>query len=402
MTGVKKASGTDEERMASAACESVSEPDGHSQDTRLSILRVATDLYPDITGGGAIHAHAMSKRQAEQGHDVTVLTSDHGDSEKPTVERRDGYTVVRHRQIVRLFGNSITPGIVSSLLRRVSDIDVVHAHSHLYFTANVASLVAKLADVPLVVTNHGLISQTAPEWVQRVFIPTVGRFTFNASDRVLCYTETDRQRLRERDIITPIEVINNGINCQRFTPGDDANERRLLFVGRLTDGKGLPILLDAFARLAASYPDLELRVVGDGPNRTSYERRCERLGIADRIRFIGDISYDEMPRHYRESTVFVLPSHSEGLPRTVLEAMACETPVVTTALPQLEPVVDGAGYTVERGSVSGFVSSIAELLKDRATRREFGRHGRQQVLEANAWNRTVEETTDVLSELADP
>jgi len=386
------------ETTTRATEEAGAEPRRHERS--LSILRVATDLYPDITGGGAIHAHAMSKRQAERGHDVTVLTSDHGERTRPRVEHRDGYRILRHRQLARPFGNSITPGMVGSLPTRLSDADVVHAHSHLYFSTNLAAAVARVADTPLVVTNHGLVSQTAPKWIQKLFLPTVGRFTFNSADQILCYTDTDRKRLRDRGVETAVDVVNNGIDCQQFTPGREPAHARLLFVGRLTDTKGVPTLLQAFARLASSYPDLSLRIVGDGPGRTRYEQTCERLGIDDRVTFVGAVPYDEMPHHYREAIAFVLPSHKEGLPRTVLEAMACETPVVTTALEQLEPVVDGGGVTFERGSVDGLVRAVDALLEDDARRREYGRAGRERVLAENAWSQTVAETTDVLRELA--
>lgn len=384
-------SGTDSESVSAQRAEE--EP--------LGILRVATDLYPDVTGGGAIHAHAMSERQAEQGHEVTVLTSDHGDRDRPTVETRDGYTVVRNREVARLFENSITPGTLSSLRSRLPEADVVHAHSHLYFSSNLAAAVSKLTDAPLVVTNHGLVSQTAPSWVQKIFIPTVGRFTFNAADRILCYTETDERRLRDRGVTTPIEIIQNGINCQRFTPTGETDESQLVFVGRLTDAKGVPTLLSAFERLASRYPAMHLRIVGDGPGRDRYERQCRELGIADRVTFAGDVSYEAMPSEYAESFAFVLPSHNEGLPRTVLEAMACETPVVTTALPQLEPVVDGAGYTVKPESAGALADAVGKLYENDDRRRQFGQTGRQRVLEENVWSQTVDETTAVFYELVD-
>ena len=372
-------------------------PDARS----LNILRVATDLYDDVTGGGAIHAHAMSKRQAAWGHDVTVLTSDHGNRDRPAVDERAGYTVVRNRELARPMENSITPGVVRSLRRRLAEADVVHAHSHLYFTTNVAAALARRSATPLVVTNHGLVSQTAPRWVQRLFIPTVARFTFNSADRILCYSDTDRERLRERAITAPIDVIENGIDCEQFTPPDTPRQRSLLYVGRLTDAKGVPVLLEAFDRLAEQYPELTLRIVGDGPRRGAYERRCAELGIDDRVTFVGDVPYDEMAREYRDSIAFVLPSRNEGLPRTVLEAMACSLPVVTTALPQLEPVVDGAGYTVEAGAVEAFADRLGRLVEDDATRREMGAVGRRRVVENYAWTRTVERTTDLYYDLAD-
>ena len=162
----------------------------------MKILRVAQNLYPQVPGGGSYHVHAMSRDQAAMGHDVTVLTVS-SDPSLPRHERRDGYHVVRCRPTVELLKNEISVGVGRHLLDR-DDIDVVHAHSHLYFSTNLAAAISRLSDVPLVVTNHGLISQTAPGWVQRLFLPTVGRFTFNAADRILCYTDADRSRLEDR------------------------------------------------------------------------------------------------------------------------------------------------------------------------------------------------------------
>jgi glycogen synthase len=85
-------------------------------------------VYPDVTGGGAYHVHAMSRDQAAMGHDVTVLTVRH-DSELPHVEEREGYTVVRFDPTVTLLGNDISPGVAQYLA--AADPDVVHAHSHL-------------------------------------------------------------------------------------------------------------------------------------------------------------------------------------------------------------------------------------------------------------------------------
>jgi glycosyltransferase involved in cell wall biosynthesis len=375
---------------------------GRPTNPPLSILRVACDLYPDVTGGGAIHAHALSRQQAARGHDVTVLTSDHGNADRSGRESRGGYTVVRDREVVRPAGYSVPPGVLSSLLRRLPDADVVHAHSHLYFLSNLAAVVGRFDETPLVVTNHGLFSTTAPEWIQRVFIPTVARYTYNSADCVLCYSETDRELLREYNVTAPVEIVRNGVDCRQFTPGDRSRRRwELLYAGRVAEGKNLGTLLEAVAELATEYPDLGLRIVGDGPDRSQYETRCRELGIADRVTFVGEVSYDEMPRFYRESTAFVLPSTREGLPRTVLEAMACETPVVTAALPQLESIASTGGMTVEPSTAGGFAQAIRRLLDDESLRRDLGERGRRHVVDEYSWSRTVDRTTDLYYTLLD-
>lgn len=363
---------------------------------RLRILRVVSDLYPEVSGGLGIHAHSMSKRQVAMGHDVTVLTSDHGDSSLPRKEQRDGYTLIRLRELAAPLDNSIIPGVVPALWQRAKEADVVHAHSHLFFSTNLAAAFSRWADTPLILTNHGLISQTAPRWLQAAFIPTVAKFTLNSADRVLCYTDTDRDRLRNRDIDSEVAIVSNGIDCDRFTPVEaNPDGDQLLFVGRLKKGKGVRYLIDAFEQLSTEYTELRLKIVGDGPRREMLEEQCIDYDIKDQVTFTGNLSYEEIPEQYNESTVFVLPSLSEGLPRTVLEALACETPVVTTALPQLKPVVNGSGYTVPKGDIEEFVDAIDRLLSDESLRSEMGKTGRQSVLEQYSWTKTVESTTNV-------
>ena len=117
----------------------------------MRVLRVAQKVYPDTKGGASYHIHALSRDQAAMGHDVTVLTVRH-DSELPHVEQRDGYTVVRFDSTAAPLGNHLAPGIVQYLFERDA-FDIIHAHSHLYFSTNVAALRRRLGDVPLAITR---------------------------------------------------------------------------------------------------------------------------------------------------------------------------------------------------------------------------------------------------------
>lgn len=368
----------------------------------LRILRVTGSTYPEVVGGVGLHVHHLSRVQAELGHDVTVLTSDNGDRSLPTEERRDGYRLLRHREIARPLDNSIVPGMASTLRELLPEYDILHIHSHLYFSSTLAAVFGRRHDIPVVVTNHGLVSQTAPRWIQRLYNPTVGRFTFETADRILCYTETDERRLQERGVDTEVSVVPNGIDCSWFTPTADEPAERLLFVGRLKEGKGPQDLLAAFGELAADYSGYSVAVVGDGPLRDELERQAESLGIADRVAFHGEVPNDELPELYADSRAFVLPSRSEGLPRTVLEAMACGRPVVTADLPQLRPLVEDVGYTFETGSVDGLVEALEAVLDADDDRLDsYGARARKRVESTYSWQGTVEGTIAEYYDLLD-
>ncbi len=363
----------------------------------MKILRVAQNLYPEVPGGGTYHVHAMSRDQAEMGHDVTLLTVSDDDS-KPRREERDGYTVVRRSPSVELLGNEISGG-VAKFLARADDYDVVHAHSHLYFSTNLAAMRRRLGDTSLAITNHGLYSQNAPEWVFDAYLRTLGRWTFDSADVVFCYTKEDRERVQEFGVSTDIEVVANGIDQTRFTPEGpesdliDAEGPVVLFVGRLVEGKRPGDAVEAFAGVRDEYPDAELYLCGDGSLRENLRAQATELGVGDAVTFLGHVAYDEMPKVYRSADVLVLPSRAEGLPRTVLEAFASKTPAVTSDLEHVKPIVEQAGETVPVGDVAAFKRAVERLFADSERRQRLGQKGRDVVNERFRWEDTVAETT---------
>jgi glycosyltransferase involved in cell wall biosynthesis len=358
----------------------------------MRILRVAQKCYPNVKGGGAYHVHAMSRDQAAMGHDVTVLTVDPG-RERPQFEERDGYTVVRYPVSMSLLGNDIAAGI-ASFLQRAQKYNIIHAHSHIYFSTNLTALKRRLGDIPLAITNHGLYSQNASEWLFDLYLRSVGRWTFNQADVVFCYTEEDRERVRELGVGSPIKVVTNGVDTERFTPEGETSElinhdgSVVLFVGRLVDGKRPQDAVRAVSQLPADL-SVKLYVVGDGPMRSELEEMA-----AGAVEFLGHVPYDKIPAVYRAGDALVLPSRAEGLPRTVLEAFASGVPVVSSHLEHTAPVVRAGGETIEIGDVEGYVSALERVLGES---QELGADGRQTVVEEFRWQDTVRRSTSVLS-----
>jgi glycosyltransferase involved in cell wall biosynthesis len=137
-----------------------------------------------------------------------------------------------------------------------------------------------------------------------------------------------------------VRVILDGVDRSVFCPGDQAEARRrvgvspgepmLLFVGGLLPVKAVDVLLNAAARLVADGTPVRLLVIGDGPQRTKLQSLAAELGLGERVRFVGAIPHADLPDWYRAADLFVLPSHSEGVPNVLLEASACGTPWVAS------------------------------------------------------------------------
>jgi glycosyltransferase involved in cell wall biosynthesis len=135
--------------------------------------------------------------------------------------------------------------------------------------------------------------------------------------------------------------------------------------------------------------------VGEGPLREELELETESLGVSNSVMFLGHLSYDEMPSVYRGADVLLLPSRAEGLPRTVLEAMASGVVPVTSDLPQLRDVVKGGGETVRVGDVAGFSRAVGGILED-VLQTDGASKDTSSLLEGYAWGDTVERTTALL------
>lgn len=368
--------------------------------SHLNILRVAPDIYPHMVGGFGIHIHEMSKEQVKLGHNVTVYTASEG--VKPEYKTADGYYVRNFKPLIKLLGNSIMPAMFFDLIKEQSNYDVVHAHSHLFFSTNLSAVSRKLGSTPLVITNHGLNSQTAPEWFQKIYTATGARLTFAAADKILCYTETEKKELVDLGIKSEkIDVIHNGIDTDLFIPANEPcfDKKHLLWVGRYAKGKGIDYLIEAFSILKKKHLDVTLTLVGKGPEKDHITKKIRDMNLENSIIMKDFVPNSEIVDMYQNSSIFVLPSLEEGVPRTILEAMSCGIPVVCSRLPQLVDIVDGGGLLVPLKDSHYLADTISKVLSNSSLAEEFGRNGRKNVVENYSWKDTVKKTVQIYKEL---
>lgn len=373
----------------------------------MRILRVAQKVYPAVKGGGPYHVHAMSRDQATMGHDVTVLTI-RTNPELPSIEERDGYTVIRYDPTCTVLGNDVSLDL-AQYLADPPDFDVIHAHSHLYFCSNLAAVRRKLTgDVPLVLTNHGLHSQNVSKNLFKMYLRTVGLWTFNQADLVFCYTSEGKERAEKLGITSEIEIVSNGIDPGRFTPSgskhDAISESAFSVVSpiRLVPGKRPFDVVAAIERVSKQYPGVELYLCGDGPLREELESYIAKRNLTDVVHLLGMVPYDEMPNVYRSADLVVLPSEAEGgSPRALLEGMATETPFISPNLPQIATQLKELGGTTDVGDVEGLAAEIIRFIENNELRTSVGNRSRSLVMEEYNWEKTAKETTDATARLVE-
>lgn len=193
-------------------------------------------------------------------------------------------------------------------------------------------------------------------------------------------------RLVESEHWDKIAKIHMSVDPDHFSPPpsrDHAGPLRILSVARLVDLKGFPIVLEALAELARKGIESEYRIVGTGPAQAKLERDIARLGLQDRVHFMGPIGEDDIPEQYRWADTYISSSFLEGLPVVLMEAMATGLPVITTQVGAVSELVeDGvSGHVIPPARVDALVGAIADLhARGVDGRAEMGAHGREMIV----------------------
>ena len=365
----------------------------------MKILRVTGDLYPAFVGGIALHTHELSKMQVDLGNEVMIYTSHWGS--EPDFEERDGYTVQRFKG-VKLFRFSLEPRLFVNLWSHVKDYDIVHAHSHVYCCTLFSAIIRKFKKYPLVITCHGLVSQTVPMWIQHVYHHLFGKFVFRAADCVLTYTEFERDQIVSFGVKPEkIKIIHNGIDVTKF-PLDSTlqKKKQIIWVGKYVPGKGAKYIIEGFAAFSKLHPEYSLLMIGKGPEKEEMVQLIESLSVSDKISMIEFVENEKLQRIYQESAVFVSSSLAEGVPKVLLEAMVCGLPVISTDLPQLIDIVEDCGIIVPVKDSAAITSALEEMVSSPEKMQEYGKNSRQKVLENYDWCDTVLKTTELFEELS--
>ncbi|MFA4826240.1 MAG: glycosyltransferase family 4 protein [Methanoregula sp.] len=366
----------------------------------MKILRVTGDLYPAVVGGVGIHTHELSKWQVINGHQVTVFTNNQ--KKAPACEFIDGYEVKKFPVRLSLFGNSISPDLIPAIIRSRKKFDIIHAHSHLFFPTNICVGTCLIGSAPLIITNHGLISASAPLWLNKLYTRSITKISFEIADCVLCYTDIEKEKLHKFGVPTEkIRVIHNGVDTELFSPrktGGKKKYQQLLWVGRFVPGKGVNNLIEAFQKIVKDFENTRLILVGEGPLKSTIDDQIEKLGLKNNVEIYDYWNNSKLPELYNESDIFILPSLMEGVPRTILEAMACGIPVIITELPHLREIVNGAGLIVPQGDSEKLTCAISQLLNNKEMALQLGKAGRQKISQQFSWQDTVEKTLNVYKE----
>lgn len=341
---------------------------------------IAADTFPPDINGAAHFARDHAVRLARRGHEVHVVAPATRGRSSTAVERFEGVSIRVHRlRSVRWPVHArlrvTPPWEVRRHARRILqeiDPDVVHVQSGISIGRGFV-IEAHALGTPTVATNH-VMPENVVEYsgLPGVVHPHLSRYGWSVAstayahaDALTSPTPTAARYLEQSTGLGPVLAVSCGIDLHRFTPKTrKPGSARILYAGRLDPEKDVDTLLAAFALLPRG-SRARLDLVGDGAQRKELESLARRTGIADRVRFHGRVTDQELSRLHHLATVFVMPSPVELQSIATLEALASGTPVVVAdamALPHL--VEDGVeGYRVPAGNAHDFAHRIERVLE---------------------------------------
>jgi glycosyltransferase involved in cell wall biosynthesis len=291
------------------------------------------------------------------------------------------------------------PRLVLQLARlfRRWRIDVVHTHDerpHVY-----GAIAGRLAAVTRVIHTRHRGQNLAVSPRQALLL----RFVTTLTDRFVCVSR-DSARLAARQGVSSRKlcVVWNGIDTTRFQANRTSLDGPVVAVARLSPEKDVETLLRAIALAARGRLTFHLEVAGDGPCMPILRRLTTELGLNDRVQLLGQVR--EIPRLLARAGIFVLPSRTEGVSLTLLEAMASGLPVVTTRVGGNPEVVEEGvtGLLVSPGDPAALAEALLQLESSPEKRLRFGMAGRARVEEHFEIRRMVAKYQDLYQGLPLP
>lgn len=320
--------------------------------------------------------------------------------ELPRMLRAQGHFLIRHPgRWIRAFSimfwrfnlKAVRRWLQSGFLaQQLEGTDVRHIHAHFSTSpTTVAMMTSTLLDFQFSFTCHAKDVYADSRLHSPGFFRNLSRASF-----VVCASVETKQDIVEAWPDVPrgkIRVVYNGLDLERFRrrTSEPTNDPLILGVGRFVEKKGFPYLIEACRLLEDRSVPFKCEIVGYGATRKSLLELISSLGLEDRVSLVPPLAQDELVGYYRRASVFCLPTmiasndDRDILPNVVKEAMAVGVPVITTALPGMDELVEHerSGLLVPQKNAPALADALEVLLEDHDLRRRLAQEGRRKIEE---------------------
>lgn len=307
------------------------------------------------------------------------------------------------------------PSIVIPLLKE--DYDLVHAHGYRNFITDAAFLASKLRNKPFVLHGHGMLGGydkfLKKKYPYRLYDMSTFKIVAKKANALIVSTNQEFNECVEFGVDKDrIHVIPTGIDVNEYNitaVSRDANQKRVLFVGRISRDRNIEQILTAFKNLLEKMQNIELRIVG-GETKRSYADKegylaglkmlAERLGVDKNVKFLGPLYGKNLIKAYKSADVFVYTSFYENLGHTILEAAASALPIISTPVGIANDIVidDETGFLIGYDA-NELYKKLSHLLNENKKLRQLGENARELVERKYNWNSIIDRCVELYQSL---
>ena len=374
-----------------------------------------TPYFLPHTGGVERYVYNLSKNLINEGHTVEVITSNV--PEGRTVDVVDGIPVRRLKCIGEPLRNPLVPSIFL-LLDELKKFDIIHVHNLYSSLALSIPLLKKFCKIPLVLTHHGQLIYGEPmkDTCVKIYEKSIEKIILKSVDNAVVLSESDAQYISLSGLkMDRVKILPNAINPADFTAYTNVDttefiekyhlggRKRILFVGEVTNRKGIPTLIKSIPPLIKKVLTEEavFVIVGSGENLSDARALAKDLDVESHVVFTGRLPFVELMQAYCSSDLFVLPSLSEGLPTSILEAMYFGLPVVSTDIPGVRDHFSDFALLVPPSDEHALADAIHALLDDEDLAKSISRRGKALVVSRYTWDQVTREYETLYSNVCE-
>ncbi|MGY5865779.1 MAG: glycosyltransferase family 4 protein [Candidatus Thorarchaeota archaeon] len=398
----------------------------------MKILHLCDSLNPAGLGGYESIIHYLSKAMAAEGHESYAVTQSPYRNSPKSIQK-EHYTIFhlpgnllearkweffalpeneREDAAEKLFKSSDISENVEILTNQLTGLiselqpDVIHAHSIYVVFNKVISRLRKSSNlkIPVVVTVHGLPKPLIlPDGTETTdYDELVSNFEFNL---VIAVSENVAEALKEYlelDFHDKVRTIYSGIDLSVFRPLPDLDKQwDLAFMGRLETMKSVDLFPEMLFLLKSKYPNLMMMMTGEGSLKDWLFNEFDEKGVSSMVDYRGVVDTDDVPVLINKSRIFLYPSRKEPFGLSIVEAMACGVPVITTNVFGPREIITHSydGFAVPPDDVQALVGAVETLLKDKDFRKRIAENALKSVNERYDINKHAKQLVVIYDDL---
>lgn len=353
----------------------------------MRIAMIISTAFPPEEGIG-YYTYNLSKKLIEKWHEITVITRG---SLKTKIDFFEGIRVIKAQFIPSYpFHIGIHGFFVNKIFKLIeSEFDLLHFHTPL--TPFIRT------SLPVVTTIHGSMIGNAKD-LRMIDFKSIGikfytkYFSYNNiskliehSNVITTVSESVKNELAEYYSLKNVLITENGVDNLKFIPSDK-NEGYVLYVGRLSYGKGLFELLDTVKQI--NNPNIKFFIVGSGELEKKIKSKIIKENLETKVKLLGRLKHKKLVEIYQKASIFLFLSYYEGCPTVVLEAMSTGLPVIVSDIEAHKNLIkDGQnGFLIKNGSSKEAAKKINILYNDPNLREIIGKNSRKTIEQKFTWD----------------